>query len=168
MYVNFPSFQKKQRNNISSKKNFWNLIKTKMAVLGTFLAQKNVVGFFNTNYLIGYNWYAKIMKWNPHVPKTPSFLFYLSKERSLITLKSKSAQSPRHLLAYIQFQVTVGPKSILVKSKQTTVIRSQVFRNLGSSVWAKWQTFLSFYSQNILTYAIPQIEYQIIIWGTLS
>jgi len=135
-----------------------------MTVLGTFLAQKNVVGFINTNYLIsmkhiGYYWYTKIMKWNPHVPRNISFWFYFSKERSLVTLKSKSAQSPRQVLAYIQFQVTIGPNSFHVKSKQKkiTEIETRDFRSLGSSAWAKWQTFISFYRQNILTYVIPQI-----------
>ena len=108
-----------------------------MAVLGTFLAQKKtVVGFINTNYLIsmkhiGYNWYTKIIEMkSPPCPKKHKFLslFCSSKERSLITLKSKSAQSLKYFLAYIQFQVAAEPNSFLEKSKQT---KNHRYWNLG-------------------------------------
>ena len=98
MYVNFPSFKKKQRNNISSWKIFWNLVKTKRYIFYGVIINKNgsfryifgsnqtVVGFINTDYLIsmkhiGYYWYTKIMKWNPHVPKNISFWFFFKRKK---------------------------------------------------------------------------------------
>ena len=49
---------------------------------------------------IGYNWYTKIMKWNPHVPKNISFFFIL-----ILFIKRKKFDNPK-------VQISSKPKTI--------------------------------------------------------
>ena len=60
-------------------------------------------------------------KWNPHVPRNISFLFCFSKERSLITLKSKSAQSPEKTFSIHPVSSHNRAKFFPLKSKQKKI-----------------------------------------------
>ena len=122
-----------------------------------FGSKKTVVGFINTNYLIsmkhiGYYWYTNIMKWNPHVPK--KFLILFFKRKKFDNPKVQISSKPDTTFSI--HPVSSRNRAKFFPCEIETKKNHGDFRNLGSSASAKWQTSLSFYSQNVLTYLIPQ------------